>query len=51
MTLPDDDQIFENLLDHLRQTRGFDFTGYKRSSLKRRVIKQMWTHDIRPVAK
>ncbi len=32
---------FEQLLDHLRQTRGFDFTAYKRSSLHRRVVKRM----------
>ncbi|MEM9903969.1 MAG: CheR family methyltransferase [Cyanobacteria bacterium P01_D01_bin.44] len=43
---PNRDQIFENLLEYLRRTRGFDFTGYKRSSLQRRVIKQMRTHDI-----
>jgi two-component system CheB/CheR fusion protein len=42
----DEDHIFEALLEHLRRTRGFDFTGYKRSSLKRRVMKQMRTHDI-----
>jgi two-component system, chemotaxis family, CheB/CheR fusion protein len=29
------------LLDHLRETRGVDFTGYKRSSLARRVRKRM----------
>jgi two-component system CheB/CheR fusion protein len=28
---------FENLLEYLRDTRGFDFTGYKRPSLIRRV--------------
>ncbi|MBX2863994.1 MAG: PAS domain-containing protein [Leptolyngbyaceae cyanobacterium MAG.088] len=43
---PDEDQIFEALLDFLRQTRGFDFTGYKRSTLQRRVTKQMHTHTI-----
>ncbi len=39
-------QIFEQLLEYLRQSRGFDFTGYKRSSLQRRVRKQMQVHDI-----
>ncbi|HEY7070422.1 MAG TPA: CheR family methyltransferase, partial [Acidimicrobiales bacterium] len=29
------------LLEHLRDTRGFDFTGYKRSSLTRRIRKRM----------
>jgi two-component system CheB/CheR fusion protein len=30
---------FEELLDFLRSSRGFDFSGYKRSSLIRRVNK------------
>lgn len=41
MTTPESDPIFEALLEHLRRTRGFDFTGYKRSSLIRRVRKRM----------
>ena len=32
---------FDELLDLLKQTRGFDFTGYKRPSLFRRVRKRM----------
>lgn len=32
---------FEALLDHVKRSRGFDFTGYKRSSLIRRVNKRM----------
>ncbi len=43
----DDPTIFEALLDFLKQTRGFDFSGYKRSSLQRRVTKQMRTHNIK----
>ncbi|GEL25838.1 chemotaxis protein CheR [Pseudonocardia sulfidoxydans NBRC 16205] len=39
MSQPDPD--FEALLHHLKQTRGFDFTGYKRSSLVRRVARRM----------
>ncbi|HEX5141883.1 MAG TPA: CheR family methyltransferase, partial [Dehalococcoidia bacterium] len=35
------DEEFERLLVHLRETRGFDFTAYKRSSLMRRVQKRM----------
>jgi two-component system, chemotaxis family, CheB/CheR fusion protein len=31
----------EVLLDYLRRTRGFDFTGYKRTSLARRIDKRM----------
>jgi two-component system CheB/CheR fusion protein len=36
-----DDAAFERILEYLRQTRGFDFTAYKRASLMRRVLKQM----------
>jgi len=32
---------FEALLLYLQQSRGFDFTGYKRSTLMRRVLKRM----------
>jgi two-component system, chemotaxis family, CheB/CheR fusion protein len=45
MTDAPSDQAFEALLEYLRQTRGFDFTGYKRPSLFRRVGKRM--QDVR----
>ena len=32
---------FEQVLHHLRQTRGFDFTAYKRTSLMRAVARRM----------
>jgi two-component system, chemotaxis family, CheB/CheR fusion protein len=32
---------FETLLEFVRDSRGFDFTGYKRPSLKRRVARRM----------
>lgn len=35
------DGAFEALLRYLRDTRGFDFTGYKRASLMRRVRHRM----------
>lgn len=35
------DPHFEALLFHLKESRGFDFTGYKRSSLVRRVDRRM----------
>src|SRR6478672_4137617 len=35
------DDAFEALLRYLRDQRGFDFTGYKRSSLMRRVRHRM----------
>ena len=36
-----DDAAFEELLQFLKRQRGFDFTGYKRTSLRRRVTKRM----------
>ncbi len=41
--MADDDATpeFEQLLGYLRDSRGFDFTGYKRPSLRRRIDKQM----------
>ncbi|HEU0014439.1 MAG TPA: CheR family methyltransferase [Longimicrobium sp.] len=41
MTAAAHDPVFEELLEYLRRTRGFDFTGYKRSTLTRRVQKRM----------
>ena len=35
------DPRFEKLLEFLRDERGFDFTGYKRPSLIRRIDKRM----------
>jgi two-component system CheB/CheR fusion protein len=37
----DPDDPFERLLVFLRDTRSFDFTGYKRTTLRRRVDKRM----------
>ena len=31
----------DTLLEFVKQARGFDFTGYKRSSVERRVAKRM----------
>ena len=36
-----DDTEFEQLVDYIRDNRGFDFTGYKRASLMRRVRRRM----------
>ena len=41
-----EERIFEQLLEYLQQVRGFDFTGYKRSTLKRRVQKRMHSCGI-----
>ena len=35
------EEAFEELLEYIRAVRGFDFTGYKRPSLRRRVDKRM----------
>src|SRR5947209_3887801 len=35
------DEPLEQLLEHLRQSRGFDFTAYKRTTLSRRIVKRM----------
>jgi chemotaxis methyl-accepting protein methylase len=35
------DRDLEVVLDYLRRSRGFDFTGYKRASLSRRIEKRM----------
>ncbi|BCI55076.1 hypothetical protein NIIDNTM18_43540 [Mycolicibacterium litorale] len=35
------DEVFEALLRYMRDSRGFDFTGYKRASLMRRVRHRM----------
>ena len=46
MSEPEADKSFEALLEYLRQNRGFDFTGYKRPSLMRRVDRRMQTINI-----
>jgi two-component system CheB/CheR fusion protein len=38
---PADLAYFEKILEHLRQSRGFDFTAYKRASLMRRIVRRM----------
>jgi two-component system CheB/CheR fusion protein len=40
------DPAFESLLEFLKATRSFDFTGYKRSTLMRRVQKRMQTLEV-----
>jgi len=40
------DPHFEALLLYLKESRGFDFTGYKRSSLMRRVNRRMAQVDV-----
>jgi two-component system CheB/CheR fusion protein len=45
-TAPEASQDFEALLQYLKQSRGFDFTAYKRSTLMRRVQVRMQTVGI-----
>jgi two-component system CheB/CheR fusion protein len=40
------DRAWEALLSHLATSRGFDFHGYKRSSLQRRILKRMATIGV-----
>lgn len=46
MTSQPRDPSFESLVEFLKETRGFDFSGYKRSTLTRRVERRMLTLDI-----
>ncbi|CAM5424071.1 chemotaxis protein CheR [Streptomyces spiroverticillatus] len=47
---PEADQGLEELLHFLRDSRGFDFTGYKRSTLGRRIRKRMVDAGIQDYA-
>ena len=40
------DASLESVLEFIRENRGFDFTGYKRPSLQRRIAKRMQTIGI-----
>jgi len=40
------DPAFERLLYYLKESRAFDFTGYKRASLMRRVTHQMRQSNV-----
>lgn len=46
MTSPTETERFEQILRYLEQTRGFDFTAYKRTTLMRRVMKRMQMINI-----
>jgi two-component system, chemotaxis family, CheB/CheR fusion protein len=41
-----DSESFRSLLEYLKASRGFDFSGYKRSSLERRIQKRMQAIEI-----
>jgi two-component system CheB/CheR fusion protein len=44
---PRSEVTLDTLLELVHQTRGFDFTGYKRSSIERRVSKRMADVDVK----
>jgi two-component system CheB/CheR fusion protein len=46
MTAEPADAGFEELLEFIKRERAFDFTGYKRPSLRRRVLRRMQTVGI-----
>ena len=46
MSSPELDPEFEALLNYVKRDRGFDFTGYKRSTLMRRVQKCMQIVEV-----
>src|SRR6187551_1175036 len=46
MSPPNLDPEFEDLLDLVREARGFDFSQYKRPSLMRRFEKRMQTVGV-----
>lgn len=41
MPQPDEDTPFENLIRYIQESRGVDFRGYKRTSLRRRITLRM----------
>jgi two-component system CheB/CheR fusion protein len=43
---PENNRQFQQLLEYIKQSRGFDFTGYKTTSLKRRIRKRMQDVEI-----
>jgi two-component system CheB/CheR fusion protein len=46
MTTEPRESTLDPLLDFVRESRGFDFTGYKRTSLERRIAKRMTTVGV-----
>jgi two-component system CheB/CheR fusion protein len=46
MTDANQDPQLERLLEYLKQTRGFNFTAYKRSTLARRIATRMRAVDV-----
>jgi len=45
-TKDQEDIFFESLLEYLGSSRGFDFTQFKRNTLRRRILKQMGDRGV-----
>ncbi|WP_030452302.1 CheR family methyltransferase [Herbidospora cretacea] len=45
--IPADERDFDDLLAMLKETRGFDFTGYKRTTLMRRIARRLESLKLR----
>ncbi|MEU4403834.1 CheR family methyltransferase [Streptosporangium sp. NPDC023963] len=45
--MPGDEREFDDLLLMLKETRGFDFTGYKRTTLMRRISRRLEALKLR----
>ncbi|WP_326646999.1 PAS domain-containing protein [Streptosporangium sp. NBC_01755] len=45
--MPGDEREFDDLLLMLKETRGFDFTGYKRTTLMRRISRRLGALKLR----
>src|ERR1700729_149540 len=41
LSQPDEDAAFEKLIRYIQESRGVDFRGYKRTSLRRRIALRM----------
>jgi two-component system CheB/CheR fusion protein len=46
MATPPEDGELETLLEYVNERRNFDFRGYKRASLTRRIVKRMQALDV-----
>src|SRR5712675_359214 len=46
MATPPEDAELETLLEYVKERRNFDFRGYKRASLTRRIVKRMQALDV-----
>ena len=46
MSIAQQDRHVEALLEHLKGTRSFDFAGYKKASLVRRIQRRMQALDV-----